>query len=162
MEYFRRFTQMIIKIYTAIAIFFMIVVIVMTFTQVVSRYIFNNSITWTEELARYAFIWSTLTGSMIALKKGTHFKINFMEDILKGKIKHFQQIFINMLIILTALVMIFQGINVMKVAHNNYSTMLQIRMSYVYLAVVIGGAGIFIQSIELILSEFIKLIGKRS
>jgi len=33
-----------------------------TFAQVVTRYVFNFSITWSEELARFLFIWSIFAG----------------------------------------------------------------------------------------------------
>lgn len=32
------------------------------FVQVVMRYVFNNSLSWSEELARYVFIWQIWLG----------------------------------------------------------------------------------------------------
>ena len=30
--------------------------------QIVSRYVFRNSLSWSEELVRYMFVWSTFIG----------------------------------------------------------------------------------------------------
>ena len=30
--------------------------------QIVSRYVFQNSLTWSEELVRYMFVWSAFLG----------------------------------------------------------------------------------------------------
>lgn len=160
MKYYKKFSSVANTAYTATSCVFLVVVIVMTFTQVVSRYVLNNSITWTEELARYSFVWCNMTASSIALRHVTHPSITIFQNRLKGKSRSFQQIIVYLIIISAALLMIFQGTNVMKVAHNNLSTMLRIPMSYVYLSVVAGGVGILVQSIEKILDEICRLSGK--
>ncbi len=38
--------------------------------QVVSRYIFNNSLSWTEEASRYLMIWGVLLGVSLAYRNG--------------------------------------------------------------------------------------------
>ncbi|MGD9598981.1 MAG: TRAP transporter small permease [Steroidobacteraceae bacterium] len=38
--------------------------------QIVARYIFNAPPAWTEELARYAMIWSAMTGAAMAYYRG--------------------------------------------------------------------------------------------
>ena len=40
------------------------------FWQVVCRYVMNNSLTWSEELGRYFFVWITFIGLPVALKYG--------------------------------------------------------------------------------------------
>lgn len=48
-----------------------IMVIVIAY-QVVLRYVFNASNAWSEELARYLFIYDVFIGSAIALRKNSH------------------------------------------------------------------------------------------
>ena len=43
-------------------------IVLLIFTQVLFRYLLNNSLNWTEELAKYLFVWMTFIGSASAFK----------------------------------------------------------------------------------------------
>ena len=45
-----------------ICVFLMSFMTLLVFVQVVMRYVFNNSLSWSEELARYTFIWLIYIG----------------------------------------------------------------------------------------------------
>ena len=44
--------------------------------QIVARYVFHNSLSWSEELVRYMFIWSTFIGVPYCIKKETSIKVD--------------------------------------------------------------------------------------
>jgi TRAP-type transport system small permease protein len=46
--------------------------VVLVFTNVVLRYVFNSGITVSEELARWLFVWLTFLGAIIAMHEGAH------------------------------------------------------------------------------------------
>ena len=46
--------------------------VVITFAQVVFRYVIGYSLYWSEELARYLFVWVSFLGSVVALERGVH------------------------------------------------------------------------------------------
>jgi TRAP-type C4-dicarboxylate transport system permease small subunit len=48
--------------------------------QVVFRYALNDPLTWSEELARYLFIWCAFLGWLIASRRNTHLAIGFLAD----------------------------------------------------------------------------------
>lgn len=50
--------------------------------QVVFRYAFNAPLTWSEELARYLFIWCAFLGWIIASRRGSHLAMTFVVDRL--------------------------------------------------------------------------------
>lgn len=56
--------------YPAIILFAALAAIVLL--QFLSRYVFNDSIAWTEEIARYLLIGVAYAGSVIALRKSEH------------------------------------------------------------------------------------------
>ena len=68
----------------AIALLFGVIVCVM-FAQVVFRYIFNNSLSWSEELIRYLFVWLTFLGGALAIKTRTHIAVDFFIELLPVK-----------------------------------------------------------------------------
>ncbi|MEI9995586.1 MAG: TRAP transporter small permease subunit [Rhizomicrobium sp.] len=49
---------------------FMLVMIVMVAIQVVARYGFSAPPQWTEEIARYAMVWSALLGATVSFRRG--------------------------------------------------------------------------------------------
>jgi TRAP-type transport system small permease protein len=48
----------------------------MVFGNVVMRYAFNSGIQVSEELSRYAFIWLTYLGAMVAMRDGGHLGVD--------------------------------------------------------------------------------------
>jgi TRAP-type transport system small permease protein len=50
--------------------------VVMVFGNVVMRYAFNSGIQVSEEMSRYAFIWLTYLGAMIAMREGGHLGVD--------------------------------------------------------------------------------------
>jgi C4-dicarboxylate transporter DctQ subunit len=50
-----------------------------TILQVIFRLILNIPGAWTEETARYAFIWMTFIGSAVAVKRNNHVRVDVLE-----------------------------------------------------------------------------------
>jgi TRAP-type C4-dicarboxylate transport system permease small subunit len=48
--------------------------------QVFFRYVLNDALSWTEEIARYLMIWICFLGSAMALKYGEHISVTFLQD----------------------------------------------------------------------------------
>ena len=57
---------------TALMAVALAIMVALVFGNVVLRYIFNSSITVSEELARWLFVWITFMGAMVALREHTH------------------------------------------------------------------------------------------
>ena len=49
--------------------------------QIVSRYIFQNSLTWSEELVRYMFVWSAFLGVPFCIKHGLSIKVDQFRNL---------------------------------------------------------------------------------
>ncbi|MCF7935473.1 MAG: TRAP transporter small permease [Synergistales bacterium] len=50
--------------------------------QVVMRYIFQSSLSWSEELARYIFVWQTWLGTSFAVKHSAHIRVEFIKNFM--------------------------------------------------------------------------------
>ena len=53
----------------------LVVTTLIIFVQVIMRSVFNSSLTWSEELTRYIFIWQIWMGVSIAQKDKAHIKV---------------------------------------------------------------------------------------
>src|SRR6056297_3516758 len=58
-----------------IVLFWLLALVV--FVQFFTRYVLNDSIGWTEEIARYLLITVTFAGSAIAVRRNTHISVEF-------------------------------------------------------------------------------------
>ncbi|TCN18414.1 TRAP transporter small permease [Mesobacillus foraminis] len=75
----------------------------LVFLNVVLRYVFSSGITWSEELARYLFVWLVFLGAVVATKEKGHLGV----DLLIGAVpKKFQKILYLLASSLTVFVLI--------------------------------------------------------
>jgi len=55
--------------------------------NIISRYVFNFSFTWSDEAIRYSFIWMVLLASGIAVKRRAHLGFDLIVSKLPKKIQ---------------------------------------------------------------------------
>lgn len=82
-----------IERYLAITFIFLMVIIL--FVQVICRYIFQYSITWSEELAVIFFILSVYTSASLAVTRRQHLKIALLQSKLSPKRQKLLDLFSN-------------------------------------------------------------------
>ena len=70
-----------------ICVFLMSFMTLLVFVQVVMRYVFNNSLSWSEELARYTFIWLIYIGISYGCKLRKHIKIDAALYLFPKKVR---------------------------------------------------------------------------
>ena len=65
--------------------FFMVILLglasIIVFVQVVMRYFFESSLSWSEEAARYMFIWLIYLGISYAAKHDLHIKVDMLLNV---------------------------------------------------------------------------------
>lgn len=69
-------------ILNAIIISVLGLMVILVFLNVVLRYGFNSGLTWSEEIARFAFVWVVFLGAIVALKDKSHLGV----DLLVGRV----------------------------------------------------------------------------
>jgi len=69
-----------IEDWVVFAIFWVLAAVV--FLQFFTRYVLNDSIAWTEEIARYLLICVTFVGAAMAARKGTHIALELALYVL--------------------------------------------------------------------------------
>lgn len=60
--------------------------ILVLFAGVVSRYVFNRPLTWSDELASILFLWLAMLGAVIALRRSEHMRLGFVVSIVPPRV----------------------------------------------------------------------------
>ena len=107
--------------------------IIARYTGIVPRYI------WTEEMARFCFIWVILVGSMIAVRDGSHFTVDLLPKAKTKRGEALGKMFVDFCILLTALIFIILGWPLVKFGLLQTSEMAELPMVLIYMAWPIAG-----------------------
>ena len=55
-----------------------VLMVLIIFIQVIMRYVFNNSLSWSEELGKFLFVWLSWIGISIGERRNEHIKITMV------------------------------------------------------------------------------------
>ncbi|MFB5660464.1 TRAP transporter small permease [Alteribacillus sp. HJP-4] len=122
------------------------------FVQVVMRYVFNESIMWSAELARYLIIWFIFIGSSIAVRERAHAKVDVLITYVPTFYKKLLEIAASFTAIIFCGFIFISGIqtidNVTQFA--NYTPALRLPMFIPYLAIPVGAVLMGLRFFQLI------------
>jgi TRAP-type C4-dicarboxylate transport system permease small subunit len=136
------------------------IMVAVIFLQVVMRE-FDNSLSWSEELARYSFIWLVYIGISYGIKKDRHIKVDVVLLLLKDKGKIILSIISNLLVLFFALFVIRYGYDIASqlLSFGQKSPANQIPMGLVYMATPIGMGLTVIRLIQKLIKQIKALRG---
>lgn len=108
--------------------------------QVVFRYLIGSSLVWSEEVARYALIWSTMIGAAAAYQRGGHMAMTAAVDRLPPAAATFAYRVIHLIVIAFAGLVAWQGLflTLRNFDRNQLSPALQVPIAWAYLAIPVG------------------------
>ena len=103
-------------------------------SQVVFRYAFNSSLTWTEELSRYLFSWIIFLGAAIAVKDGAHIGVDFLIVKLPAKVAGVLRLLNYSLMLAFLVLIVMLGFMLVYRTAGTVSPALSLPINYVYYA----------------------------
>ena len=124
---------------TICIVLFAVMVIVGTY-QIITRFIFNNPSTVSEELLTYTFAWMAIFSSAYVFGKRDHMRMTFVADKLPKEQRKILEIVIELLVIAFAvIVLIYGGFTIMGLTMTQKTASLGVMMGVVYAVVPICG-----------------------
>jgi TRAP-type C4-dicarboxylate transport system permease small subunit len=124
--------------------------------QVAARYVFNSSLSWSDELARYFLIWSTFLSVSYCVKKRISIKIDQFQNSLSKPLIPWVKMLRHTIVLAFCLIMLpFSWEYVMQSVHNgSTSSALQVPMYYIQSASLVGFALLTIRVMQAWYREF--------
>lgn len=117
------------------------------YTGLIPRYI------WTEEIARFCFVWIILIGAMIAVRDGTHFDVDVLPHSSSPTVEFGFKLFVNLAILLMALSFLWWGWDFYILGSRQRSEIFGLPMWMIYVAWPLAGATWTLFTIERVVND---------
>ena len=105
----KKFAKMYDEIEAKVLVGSLVITVGIIFLQVVMRSVFNSSLSWSEELARYIFIWQIWLGMSIGLRENKHIRVELIFNFIKGRKAKTLNIISSVLCIFFCLFLMYYG-----------------------------------------------------
>ncbi len=116
------------------------VLVVPVSLQIFSRYTaLIPSYIWTEEMARFFFVWSIMLGAMVGIREGTHFVVDLWPP-LPPRGQAAVRLVASLFVLLFALVFVWWGVDFTRFALNRISELAELPLWYIHIAWPFAGA----------------------
>lgn len=131
--------------------------VVYIFMQILFRYIFNLPLAWSEELARFTFVWLIYLGASLAVKRKRHLRVDAALLLYPKVIRPYVTLLGDLLFLFFAIVIAKETatlIHAITFVRPQVSPAMQIPMGLAYLAVPISFGLMIIRIVQNIVSFF--------
>ena len=136
----KRFLDAYYRLLQVLITLLMGLLIVPVFLQIVSRHIgLIPRYIWTEEIARFCFIWIILIGAMIAVRDGSHFAVDLLPDAKSNRGEAVRRLFVDFMVFLVAMIFIVWGWPLVQFGLLQTSEISELPMVTIYIAWPLAG-----------------------
>ena len=112
--------------------------IISVLIQIISRTFLPKTPSWTEELARYLFIYMVAFGSSVAVHKKEFVAVDLIIDFLPKIIRKLIELVINIVLLLfVTFVLLKSVLSFAILEYRMVSTAMQVPMQYIYFSMII-------------------------
>ena len=139
----------IIKVYdfilTNILVLLFSGMILLMFTEVVARHVFNSPIIWSEELGRMVFIYCVFLGAAFAFLNKSHIAVDYFSQLMPAKLRTPTEVVVTVLLMA---VLVFLAVTGFRFAAGSFNepaySIPYVNLGWAYLAVPLGAVAMFI------------------
>jgi TRAP-type C4-dicarboxylate transport system permease small subunit len=82
MKFLRALSHLLVRIETVLLVFFLSVMVVLAFGQVVLRNVFGTGVLWADPLVRQMVLWSGFLGAALATREDRHISVDAFTKFL--------------------------------------------------------------------------------
>ena len=125
-------------------------------TGIVPRYI------WTEEIARFCFVWLIMIGSIVAVREATHFKVDLLPSGKTPREKAVLELVVHLCMMVMALFFAGYGVPFARSGYIQNSEMSGLNMLSIYIAFPLAGVSWMLFLVEKIVTDVRRLLGQPS
>ena len=119
----------------------LLVLLTLSFSEILSRYFFNAPLTWVTEVCRFLLIWMVFLGATVITKKASHLSVGVsLENYLTGRGRLILRLFVRLCIACVLLLVAIYGSKSVLMTSKMVATTSKIPMYMVWSAIPINAA----------------------
>jgi len=139
MSAYRKFTALYSRVLSALLVFSVAVLIIPVSMQIFSRYTaLIPAYIWTEEMARFLFVWMIMIGAMVGIREGTHFQVDVW-PVLSPRGAALLKLVTSVFVLAFALVFVWWGLEFTRFAWNRFSELAELPLWMIHVAWPVAG-----------------------
>jgi TRAP-type C4-dicarboxylate transport system permease small subunit len=162
MSLWRQFTSAYAAVLSWLLVLSVAILVIPVTLQIISRYTaLIPSYIWTEEMARFLFIWAIMIGAMIGVRESTHFEVDVWPD-LPPRVGAMVKIIARLGVLALAIVFIIGGIEFTRFAWYRISELAELPLWLIHIAWPIAGLTWIVFLGEQFVDELKILFGGRT
>lgn len=123
--------------------FFLVVLL-----QVILRYAFSTSFFWTEEAARFLFVWASFLGGAETVRRNQHIVIDILAEIFPASIRKVTELTHILFSIVFLAIIFYLGYQFATFGGGQVSSVMRIPMWVGHLAIPVGAALMILAYLE--------------
>lgn len=152
----KKFNDIITKILYGLIVINFGVLIIACVLQVFTRFVLNSSLSWTEELARYTFIWSNMLGAILCTKNNSNAKVAIITYNVSIEKRKLLSKICNIISIIIGIIIAVYGVRVAMAVKTQLTPALRISNFFVFVSAPIFGILLVFYSIYDIYKDLIN------
>jgi TRAP-type transport system small permease protein len=130
--------------------------------QIVSRYTdLIPSYIWTEEMARFLFVWTIMIGAMIGVRESSHFEVDVWPRNLSPGTQALLRLIARMAVLVIALVFIWGGLEFTRFAFNRISELAELPLWLIHVAWPLAGVSWLLFLGEQVYDDIAVMMGRK-
>ena len=106
--------------------------------QVFFRYVIKAPLAWTEELARFGFIWMTFFAGYLGARRAQHIGVELIQNLFPKGVKKFMKFISSLIASGFFLMVVYYLVTLWGKLAMQTSAALNIPMNYIYLGMLVG------------------------
>ncbi len=147
-ENIRKYTD---KILNASIIILFLIMFGVTVLNVFMRYVLNSPLSFAVEMGRYTFAAIVYLGSIFVMRNDGHIGLDIIVDMMPKRVRTIIKKMTRVIVLVYLSVFCYESFRMVMSNWANRSSTMQIPMSIVYMVMVIGSIGMFIEELLLLI-----------
>lgn len=158
MEQLKKFADLVNKVVAVFAIILFVILICACVLQVFFRFVLHDSLSWSEELARFCFIWMHLIGASLLCRSHEHATVTLILDMVKGKARIVLDLVIEAVILFDGIILLIYGTQLAMGTWGNPSPAMSFNMGIVNASTAVAGLLLIIQAVTMMAGNLYDLL----